>query len=197
VKTTGIIILAAGSSSRLGYSKQLLKLQGQALLTRAINTAANVPSSDICVVLGANADEHIKVLANLPVQVIHNERWNSGIGSSIRTGINFFQGRPTIDKVIITVCDQPFVTTTHLCKLVEEHHRKGKAIVASGYAGELGVPALFTRSVFSELVALEGQVGAKMIILRDPSRLSVVPLDKGEIDIDTDDDVKRWIENEP
>ena len=111
----GIIVLAAGSSSRMGRSKQLLEIDGQPLLCRCVDHALAASPSQVVVVLGANEKPHRELLEKLPVQIVSNFYWKTGMGSSIKTGLNYLiQSNGELDGVILMVCDQPALTSEHL-----------------------------------------------------------------------------------
>src|ERR1700742_4629961 len=101
---TGLIILAAGESSRLGKPKQNLLFNGQTLLQGAVDSAQRSTCDPVIVVLGANADQ-INPIAG--VTTLYNKDWGEGMASSIRTAINEINKDVSVDKVIILLCDQP------------------------------------------------------------------------------------------
>ena len=174
------VVLAAGASSRLGRPKQLVLFGGEPLLSRAARAAR--ACGDVFVVLGAHA---ARVAPALPprAQPVHNVGWAEGIASSIRAGLDAAEARCAgLAAVVLMTCDQPFVDRAHVEALVAA--ARAAPIVASRYAGGLGVPALFARSLFPELRALRGDAGARAVIARDPARVASVFLPRGEIDVD-------------
>ena len=185
----GIVILAAGSSSRLGKPKQLLQHNNKNLLQHTINAAVNSDADPIIVVLGANADEISKEIDRSNINVIMNTEWEEGMASSVRNGLNevlFFS--PSTDAVIFMVCDQPHISSPLLNELVTTHKETGKAIVTCNYGEAIGPPALFHRSLFKELMQLKGDVGARNIIQQHQDEVATVLFPKGQIDIDTKED---------
>ncbi|WP_257450023.1 nucleotidyltransferase family protein [Archangium lipolyticum] len=191
--TTGLVLLAAGGSTRLGHSKQLLRWNGRSLLRRAAETALASGCHPVVVVLGAEADAHRAELAGLSVRDVENTRWREGMGGSLRLGMEALRETPSLEAVVLMVCDQPAVTAEHLMALRRTHQERGQPIVASGYAGTVGVPALFDRSLFAELEALPASAGARPLLAKDPGRVAVVPLPGGELDVDTPEDVERLL----
>jgi molybdenum cofactor cytidylyltransferase len=170
------IILAAGSSTRMGEPKQLLTLGSERLLERAIRVAQQAGCKPIVVVLGAAA-EKIQAECSLgQTTVVMNPEWREGMASSIRYGVRQINGE--CDAALLMVCDQPAVTSDHLRKLVD---RCTGGPVASSYAGRKGVPACFPASHFSELLLLRGDSGARYLLESTP----VIELAGGELDIDT------------
>lgn len=120
----------------------------------------------IVVVLGAQSERIEAEVQQLPTTVIRNSRWAEGVSSSIQTGLKTLQLiDPTIEAVIILLCDQPFVSVSLVHQLIEEYDRTGKLIVASEYADTLGVPALFSHALFPVLMTLQADRGARV---RDP-----------------------------
>jgi len=180
------IVLAAGASRRLGQPKQLLMHDAETLLERAIRLAHEAGTSPVVVVLGA----HIHIIrASIPfknaVSVVNNH-WEQGISTSIQEGLR------TVDKTapgatgaLLLSCDQPRLTSTHLRALVANFAAQGAAgITASAYAGVLGVPAVFPRAVFPDLLALRGDTGARSLFAEPPCALNTIEFAGGEVDID-------------
>ena len=185
---TGIIILAAGESTRMGRPKQLLPYHGSTLLSQTVATALSL-GGPVVVVLGAHAVEIRARLHDPRVLLAENPRWPEGMGSSVRAGLTtLLAAHPDISAVILMVCDQPFITGALLQDLIAEHRRSGRDIVASKYSNTLGVPALFSSEVFAELLGLEGSCGARKIIEKHRQRTAEVPFPEGAMDIDTPGD---------
>ncbi len=189
-----IIILAAGSSSRLGQSKQLFVINGQPLLLKSIDAAIESGVKRVVVVLGANDFEHRQLIEKLPIEIIPNPTWQKGMGNSLKAGLShLLKMDHKIDGVITMVCDQPMITSTHLKKLIEEFEQTKKSIVASFYSGAPGVPALFEKSLFEKMLSINDEYGAKKIINQYPDLVTTIDFPKGAIDIDTQEDVKRFL----
>ena len=190
----GIIILAAGASSRMGQSKQLLPLQGTTLLERIVTTAQALKPSHTVVVLGANEKQHAAILKNTNVQSIVNPLWQNGMGSSLKTGLQHLLSiSRTTDAIIILVCDQPAVTTVYLERIVERYKTSGKAIIASFYSGSPGVPALLDKTIFPELLNMDDAHGAKKIIQKHEALTELIPFPEGSIDLDTPEDYHNFV----
>ncbi|WP_461453102.1 nucleotidyltransferase family protein [Mucilaginibacter sp.] len=185
---TALIILAAGESSRMGQPKQNLIFNGLTLLQLAVETGIKSACEPIVVVLGANAD-NISSPAN--VKTIYNKHWKEGMASSIRSGINEIMKDEMVDKTIILLCDQPFADEKLLSNLVSKQAETNKLIIASEYNGIAGVPALFERAIFNDLLKLQGHEGAKKIIQKNTQFVDYIPFEKGSIDIDTPEDYER------
>ena len=188
----GLVLLAAGGSSRLGTPKQLLVFQRRTLLRRAAEEAVASGCHPVVVVLGAYADRLTREIVDLPVLVAHNVAWETGMGSSIRTGIEALtEAGHAVDGVVIAVCDQPFCDASVIRRLLEGHARGEQRIVTASYAGMYGVPALFDTALIPELLALDGQEGARRVIESHRDSILSVPFDAGAVDIDTPEDLTR------
>lgn len=193
-KVTGIIVLAAGSSSRLGQPKQLLEYNGYTLLRNTIIQAKLVPDSLVVVVTGAHKDLMDKELSYTSAKIIHNKEWEEGMASSITMGLHKMLAIcPAIKTCIFTVCDQPYITAQVFKDLIVAHSKTQKGITASGYLGTTGVPVLFSKKYFSALLNLKGQEGARKLLTQFNDDVAVVPFEKGAIDIDTIDDYNKLI----
>ena len=185
------MILAAGGSSRFGQPKQLIPFQGKSLVRRIIDAACSAGCSPVIVVIGSEDEKLRRELDRTGVVTVENQHWQRGIGSSIRCGIHgLVENSPDVEGSVLLVCDQPAVDAHVIERLVALRETTGKSIVASSYADTLGVPALFTRSVFKELLSLGDNTGAKSIILRNRERIALLPFSEGQIDIDTWEDLE-------
>ncbi|MDP4215953.1 MAG: nucleotidyltransferase family protein [Bacteroidota bacterium] len=184
----GIIILAAGSSSRLGKPKQLLTYLGKTLLRHVTDEALGAGIGPVLVVLGSDS-ARIKTTLPEATLAIVNEQWEEGMASSIRIGLwGMLKAYPLLEGVILAVCDQPFVSGSLFRRLSYCHAMTGKPIIASAYARALGTPVLFDKKYFPHLLRLQGQQGAKRLIALYPEDVTSVPFELGEIDIDRPED---------
>ncbi|MEB3180115.1 MAG: nucleotidyltransferase family protein [Nostocaceae cyanobacterium] len=188
----GIIILAAGASTRMGKPKQLLLYQGRSFLQHTIETALNSQCRPILVILGANAAKINPKISNFTVQIVENQQWSEGMSASIRVGMEaLIAVQKNITAVVITLCDQPFLSAAIIKKIFDVYLATDKPIVACQYADTLGVPALFSRAIFSELMNLQAGMGAKYIINKYHHDVLSVPFPEGAIDIDTPQDYEQ------
>ncbi len=184
-----IVVLAAGASRRMGVAKQLLQVRGRSLLRHAVDAALGSRCRPVVVVLGANAEAVQPEVAGLPVQVVQNPHWSEGLSTSIRAGIEALSSAANApEAVVLTLCDQPFVDTDSIEALAAAYRATAHPIVASEYRGTLGVPALFARALFPELLGLDGDQGAKQVIQRHLSSVRPVPCPLGAVDLDTPQD---------
>ncbi len=161
----GVVVLAAGASTRMGQPKQLLPVEGQPLLVRAAEAALESAAWPVIVVVGANHELIRPVLARLPVLIAHNPDWSEGMASSIRRGVETLrQFSRATDALVVALCDQPAFSAATIRQLCERQQHTRAAIVAAQYSGRRGAPALFLRSQFSALAALHGENGARPLL---------------------------------
>jgi molybdenum cofactor cytidylyltransferase len=188
----GLILLAAGGSSRLGQPKQLLDYRGRPLLRHAAETALASRCRPVVVVLGAEVEACTAALQGLPVRLVINADWRDGLSTSLRAGLAALENEtPAIDAVILSVADQPLLTPLLLDSLIEYHLRTGATRVAAEYGGKPGVPALFPRSLFPALKCLRGDEGARALLREQPGAVARVPFPDGSLDIDTTRDYEN------
>ena len=193
---TGIVILAAGESARMGKPKQLLAYRGKTLLQHAIDTALSISGTPVVVVLGAHSAQIRAQFDDPCAMFVENPDWREGMGTSLSLGLReLLTAHPAISAAIFLVCDQPLLTATTLSILIATHQQNGCAIVASEYGGALGVPALFARWMFPELLALEGCEGARQVIHEHREHTVAVPFPDGAVDLDTPADYALFREN--
>lgn len=186
---TGVIILAAGASSRLGSPKQLLVYSGATLLQNSIEVAQSSDASSAIVVLGANAELIHDELKPATANIVVNSDWKEGMASTIRYGLQtLVEMNPQIEAVILMVADQPFVTAELLNNLMDVNRKEQRSIVASKYGDTFGTPVLFSKRYFPELMNLTGDVGAKSLVRKYMNDAAFVVFSKGTIDIDTMED---------
>jgi len=184
---TAIIILAGGDSSRLGRPKQTLYYNGKSLLQHAADAAIGADLGPVMVVTGANEQLVLHKLDARGLTVVNNPDWQQGMGTGIRKGIESLY-EENIASVIISVCDQPFISSDIFVQLVDAKQHSGKGIVASAYGNTLGVPALFDKKYFPRLRKSGQDEGAKQLIFEFAADVARIDFQAGVIDIDTDED---------
>ncbi|MFZ5971087.1 MAG: nucleotidyltransferase family protein [Bacteroidota bacterium] len=183
---TTILILAAGASTRMGQSKQLLPWKNKTLLTHAVDTAIQSSPFRVVVVLGADAQAHRQSLATLPIDIVTNETWRKGMGSSLKTGLRFIEERyPHLRGTVVMVCDQPFITSSHIQALAQRQAETKKEMVATRYAGILGVPAYFEKSVWPAIYQLGDEEGARKLLADNAEKTAFVSFEEAKVDLDT------------
>jgi molybdenum cofactor cytidylyltransferase len=187
----GIVLLAAGNSSRMGKPKQLLAYRGTTLLRHAALTAIATGFAPVVVVLGAEGERCRAEIADLPVHPVVNTDWEKGMGTSIRAGIaELVRVAPETGAALIMLHDQPLISAAKLQKLAGAW-KPGSCAVASAYGGTIGVPALFARELFGELTALSGHQGARRVLEAHRERVIEMEMPEALHDIDTPEDYKQ------
>src|SRR5947207_4600408 len=188
MQNCGAVILAAGGSSRFGRPKQLLNFGGTTLVRRMVDLARDAACKPVIVVVGEQKNEIAEQLRGGGATLVENENWRAGIGTSIRAGVKKVAADANAGAVVLLLCDQPFVDAKLVRELIALRTRANKPIVACSYDDSLGVPALFDRSCFAALLALQDSSGAKPLILANLARVTELPFSLGKIDIDTEED---------
>lgn len=184
------VVLAAGSSSRLGQPKQLVRIDGQSLVRRTASLAVSAGFAPVLVVCGCEGERVRAELGGLDVAIAHNPGWSAGLASSIRTGIAALP--ETCPAALLLACDQPALDLELLRRLRAEQAANPRAPLACSYRATLGIPALFPRALFPELLALTGDRGARPVLQAHASDVVAVAFPGGELDLDTPADLERW-----
>ena len=185
-----VLIPAAGAATRFGSPKQLTRLNGRIMLDVIVDRALEVGWRSVTVVLGAHADEILASLQGRSVTIVINHEWHAGLGSSIRAGI---QSLSRSSAALIWLGDQVGVTTTDLRRLITAWERDRSRIVASSYAGTVGVPAILPNRDFTRLLEIQGDRGAKEVLQSESLRTTLVEMPNAAIDIDTPGDLDALV----
>jgi molybdenum cofactor cytidylyltransferase/probable selenium-dependent hydroxylase accessory protein YqeC len=182
------VVLAAGGSQRFGQPKQLLPVGGKTMIQHVVDIALDSPPEHVIVVLGCRAAEIGASIADRPVQVVVNERWKSGLSSSVQAGLSVV--KPEVSAALFVLADQPGVTTEVIARLVERYQETRAPIVVPTHRGRRGNPVLFDRSLFTELMEVKGDQGGRRLIAEHGDELEEVEVGTEAIftDIDTADD---------
>lgn len=181
------IVLAAGASTRFGSPKQLVRLAGRPLLHTVVTRAAEVTGNALIVVLGSGADQLAPLLKHCAGTVVINRDWREGLASSIRAGVARLPCACT--GALLLLADQAGVTTDDLRRLAGTWRKQPQRMAAALYAGTVGAPAIFPRSLFTELAALRGDAGARAVLRRGADTLARVPMPSAALDVDTPEDL--------
>jgi CTP:molybdopterin cytidylyltransferase MocA len=184
----GCALLAAGGSTRLGRPKQLLSIEGQPLVRHVLAQLKAAELTRYAVVLGCDAEQVEAAVAASGCDLLDNPAWAEGIAASIRVATSWARAHQ-LDALLLAVCDQPLLTSAHVRALCDMHEPRS-ATVASGYAGTLGVPAIFGADWYSRLETLAGDRGAGALLRADPT-VAVIDWPDGAIDVDTADEAER------
>ncbi|WP_158857305.1 nucleotidyltransferase family protein [Lunatibacter salilacus] len=193
---TALLILGAGNSSRLGRPKQLLGMKNTTLLNHTLQEALKVSCQVRVLVLGAYQKEIQAKITPTDTEILFNKNWENGMASSIQVGLNWLIDHYDPDQVLILLCDQPFVDQKLLEKLISQKSNVKKGIVGSAYAGTVGVPVLFERKYFPELLALKGKEGAKKLLKKFGEDVGSINFPKGNVDIDTETDFDAYMKED-
>ncbi|MCC9625607.1 nucleotidyltransferase family protein [Thalassospira sp. MA62] len=185
-KIAGLVV-AAGASKRFGGRKQLADISGKAMVRHAIDAVSDACRDLPFVVLGAYEDEIASEL-NGHAHIVSNPKWDQGMGQSIATGIKaILDQAQEYEGVLIAVCDQVLLTADDYEKLINAFDRID--IAATAYEHGFGVPAVFPKTLWADLVHLDGDQGAKALINRRGQKVHVVDLPGALVDIDTPADL--------
>ena len=187
---TAIIILAAGNSLRLGHPKQLVKHGDTTLLNLTIQAASHSDADQVLVVLGHH-DEEIANSISKEVPVVINPNWEKGMGNSLKFGLQQAQHLfGELNAVMISVCDQPFLSADVFNALMDQAVEA--PLVASHYENNIiGVPVLFMSNLFADMQSIADDQGAKAIVKMHQNDLKTILFHKGNIDIDTAEDIEK------
>ena len=180
-----VAILAAGKAERFGRQKLIEAWRGQPLLEHVLRAASRSSVADVLLVTGA--DPHGDLAAQYGARVVHNPRFEHGIGTSIAAAANACEG--DADALIIVLGDQPLVTAAHLRSLVAAWDGEEGGIVATSFADTQGPPVLFDGEYFSELATLDDDNGAKRVLQVNAERVRTVRFEAAAFDVDTPDDL--------
>ncbi len=192
IMSTVALILAAGESRRFGAVKQLVDWHGVPLLEYVIGRVGEWAEVDgVYVVLGANCEEIMGRVDLSSVTVIENCDWREGVASSLRVGLDALIGERTVNRVLITLGDQPTVSSDVVPRLLAAGRRTRRPVTIPRYRFVRGHPVLIERSLWPRLVAgLEGDHGARNQFLSHPEWVEEVLIGQPPPpDIDTPDDL--------
>jgi molybdenum cofactor cytidylyltransferase len=188
------VILAAGTSSRMGTPKQLLPIEPGAeetLLGRVIENVRRSHAQEIVVVLGHAAEEIRKRVPLEGARVVVNEDYRQGMGTSLRAGLAAVD--PRSEAALIVLADQPFIRPATLDRLIEQYEANRPQIAIPVYRGFRGNPVLLDRSVFPEVMELQGDIGCRAIFGSHLENILKVPVEDPGIlaDIDETADLEK------
>ena len=187
----GGIILAAGESRRLGKPKQLLPWNGQSFVRHVVISALKAGLKPVIVVMGAYGEEVEKEITDLPVRILRNPNWKTGLSSSIKAGISALP--ENFGGAIFLQSDQPQVPVPLIKNLVEAHSTTLAPIIAPSIDGQRGNPVLFDRDTFEYFSDLEGDAGGKALFSQFPVHLINWNDPRLLVDIDTAEDYQKFL----
>lgn len=181
-----IILLAGGASVRMQQPKQLLPWGGKTLIEHQVQVLLKTGQT-VFVVVGAYSEQVLPVVGNYPVTAVFNSAWERGMSSSIACGLHAALSRQAeSDAVLIALVDQPLVPFSHYQELISTFDAGCRQIIASASPqGWLGVPALFDKHYFAELLELQGEKGAKPLFEKYAENVKALPCQEIDKDLDT------------
>jgi molybdenum cofactor cytidylyltransferase len=180
-------ILAAGASIRFGSPKQLVRIAGEPVLHQVVANASRVTGQSVTVVIGAHAREVAPALRQRAVSIALNREWEEGIASSIRVAVR--SAPPGSSGLLLVLADQVAVTADDLKRLQAAWRRHPILIAAALYGGAPGLPAIFPRWAFTDLLDLRGDRDPRLVLRRNVDRLVRIPMQNAGIDLDTPEDL--------
>lgn len=183
-----MIILAAGESKRMNGIKQLLPWKNTTLLGNAIEHGISSKVNDVYVVLGANSVKIEESISNHTVQIIKNNNWKKGMGSSISCALEYLKKHKLNYKaVLITLADQPLIEAAYYNLLIHYFSTNKKRIITSNTNSKPSVPVIFDNYYFEKLSQLNQDKGAKDLLLSVPNDIFIVNAKVNMVDVDTED----------
>lgn len=192
MKPVAVVILAAGSASRFGSVKQLAKINEKSMLQCVIDTCQQLGSEDLYLLLGSSYEE---IRLNIELdnsRIIFNRNWPSGMASSIRMAVERLQ--EDYEGILFLAGDQPMVRTDQLTLLIQQWRESPEKICAAQYKDTLGIPAIFPREYYSELLQLGGDQGAKKLLVENSENLKSIDIPEAAVDIDIPLDLRLLAE---
>ena len=188
---TGILLLAAGGSRRMGRPKQLLEVGGKRLIQVVVERLLALPDCEVAVVLGAYRSDILPFISHFPIHILENPLWEEGMGSSLRLGVRHFSARP-IDRLLIALADQALLETRHFSSLLSAADTHPPQITAANYSQRPGAPIIFPRAFFPQLETARGDTGARHWV-RDRDDLHLVDLPLAAQDWDCPEDLPEGV----
>jgi molybdenum cofactor cytidylyltransferase len=186
------VVLAAGSSTRMGENKLLLAIDGQTLVRRAVRAAIDGGLDPVIVVLGHEAERVRRELDGFAVRAIVNPAHEAGMGTSVQAGIAEVASGTDAAAGVIVLADMPFVTAAMLGELAARHRSTGAPMVISRYGDVNAPPMLYARPLFAELLALPGEACGKEMVRRHKHEAFVARWPEAALaDVDVPDDYRR------
>ena len=188
-QSLGVVLLAAGSSSRLGRPKQLVSINGQSLVRRQTQLLEHLRAASTIVVTGAVESEIHQALDGIPVQFVHNPNWEKGMGSSLACAIKQLPER--VRGVLVLLCDQWQIDSHDLKRLIDAWSGNPMCAVAAEWNNIIGPPVIFPRSVFDRLSRLKGEQGARQVLRRGKTEVIRIKMEHASQDLDVPADLAQ------
>ncbi len=181
------VVLAAGSSSRMGENKLLLEIGGEPLVRRAVRAALAAGLDPVIAVLGHEAEGVAGALAGLPCATVVNPHYAEGVRASLQVGVARAAGEA--DALVVVLADMPYVTAAMLAALVARYRESGAPLVVSRYGEVEAPPMLYQRALYPELLAMAGEGCGKQVVRRHRAEAAAVSWPEAALrDIDVAED---------
>jgi molybdenum cofactor cytidylyltransferase len=188
------VVLAAGSSTRMGSPKQLLRVRGRPLLELVVSQACAARLDEVLVVLGANADTILDGVDLGRARIVRNLDHASGMSSSLRAGLAALAD--DVDRAMVVLGDQPDISPGLLDDLLDLQAGSGLPAAALSFGGLLHPPVVLRRELWGDLRSLEGDVGCRALIRARPELVAALPAStdsRHPVDVDTPEDYQQLI----
>ncbi|MET0556562.1 MAG: nucleotidyltransferase family protein [Vicinamibacteria bacterium] len=184
------IVLAAGSSRRMGTNKLLLSLEGEPLVRRSVRRCLSADFDRVVVVLGHESARVRAALDGLSCEIVENADHARGVGTSIRTGVGLVAD--AVDAIAMVLADMPYVTTDMLRTVVSWYRATRPPVVVSEYGGVQAPPTLYDRALFARLLAIPDDSGGKAVAQQLAAlRVTVAFPESARRDLDATADYER------
>lgn len=184
------LLLAAGSARRFGSAKQLAAVDNKLLVNLAIEKLIGAGLMNPYLILGAHY-EQIKHRVDSRAQCVFASDWKQGMSASLQAGFNALDS--DITHVLVLLADQVAITEQNLTELLRISSTNQGSIITAHYAQTCGPPTVFPRAIWPQIMRLEGDTGAKSVIMNPDNALQKLAMPEAEIDIDTPEQLANWI----
>lgn len=196
-KPTAGIILAAGTSSRLGRPKQLLEIDGRTLLAKTVATTLASQLDRVVLVLGHESERIIAAMGEMlndqRISVTLNERYREGMSSSLQQGLLQVSG--SFPSIMVILGDQPFLDHGTIDLLLAKFRDSDKDICVPCLKGRQGVPVILSSRFYKDIMSIRGDMGARNIVRENPECVLRVEIENPDcfLDIDSEEDLQRFL----
>lgn len=189
-----VIVLAAGYSSRMKTNKMLLSFAGSTVIENTVQKFLQSQVNQVAVVVGNEKEKIQQILSTYPVQIIENPRFGAGMSTSVQEGVRVFKKDSSLDGIMIIPGDMPLIKTETINRMVSCFKEEDAPIIIPVYQGNRGHPVLFAKSLFSQLLEVKGDVGARDVVKRNFAQCNFLEVDDQGIliDIDCEEEYHKW-----
>lgn len=185
------VVLAAGGSTRLGRPKQLLTRDGETLVHRAARLALASGAARVRVIVGAQADDVVAAVRDLPVECLVNPRWNEGLAGSVRVAVDALAAHDR--ATLLLTCDQPALDLAHVQALLAVARAAPSGSAATRFGDRVGVPAVVAPAVLRAARTVQGDRGLRDVLNATGAGVIACDAPALGVDIDTPGDVAEAV----